>query len=118
MRNPKSKQSKPARRPARLSSGPDRHGRTVILPAGFGIQGAAALHARLAPHVAVDEPVELKVPAPSQVHTAALQVLAAFFRTRADAGRSTAWREPPAVLRASAARIGLEGVLGLAATLI
>jgi hypothetical protein len=92
--------------------------RKVSLPSRFGIEAAAELHARLAPHVAARGPVELEVAAPARVHTAALQVLAAFFRTRTEAGRVTRWRNPPAVLRDSASQLGLDAVLGLAATLI
>jgi hypothetical protein len=92
--------------------------RKVSLPSRFGIEAAADLHARLAPHVDAREPVEIEVAAPDRVHTAALQVLAAFFRTRADAGRATRWRDPPAIVRDSATQLGLETALGLAATLI
>lgn len=86
---------------------------TVALPAEFGIEGAAALHARLAPHVTATGRVVLEAPAPTRTHMAALQVLAAFFNTRAEAGFTTGWREPPATLRTCAARLGLESVLGL-----
>ena len=86
---------------------------TVTLPAEFGIEGAAALHALLAPYVTASGRVVLDAPEPSRTHMAALQVLAAFFRTRAQAGGITAWHEPPATLRTNAAQLGLESVLGL-----
>jgi hypothetical protein len=111
MRKQKPKQLRPGK-------GANTRTRTVTLPARFGIEEAAELHARLAPHLEAREPVEIEVVAPERVHTAALQVLAAFFRTRADAGRATRWRNPPAVVRDSATQLGLETALGLAATLI
>ncbi|MGQ0587635.1 MAG: STAS domain-containing protein [Gammaproteobacteria bacterium] len=87
---------------------------TVALPAELSIEAAAALHARLAPHVADPAQVVLDAAALLRVHTASLQVLAAFFRTRAESGRATAWRQPPATLRASALQLGIASVLGLA----
>lgn len=110
MRKQRSKQNARSSR----SGGDAPRARTVALPAEFGIEGAAALHQRLAPHVAAAGCIELLAPALPRVHSAALQVLAAFFQTRAEAGRATAWREPPAALRSSAAQLGLESVLGLA----
>ena len=87
----------------------------ITLPAELGIENAAQLHALLAPHLARREPVVLEVPDVARLHTAALQVLAAFARTRADAGCLTEWHQPAAPLREGAARLGLEALLGLAA---
>jgi anti-anti-sigma regulatory factor len=93
-------------------------GMTFTLPADLGIEHAAALHATLAPLLATTEPVVLVAHDVCRLHTASLQVLAAFVRDRAAAGGPTLWRNPPAVMRESVSRLGLEAVLGLAAILI
>jgi hypothetical protein len=85
------------------------------LPADLGIEHAGALHATLAPLLATFEPVALVAPGVSRLHTASLQVLAAFVRDRAAAGGLTTWREPSALLRECAIRAGLDGPLGLTA---
>jgi len=85
----------------------------VTLPATLGIEQAAALHALLAPAVGQPAAVTLAAADIERLHTATLQVLAAFVRTRRDAGRSTAWQGPSLALRQAAARLGLESVLGL-----
>lgn len=85
----------------------------VRLPAELGIEGAGALYALLAPHLARPGPVTLEAPEVARLHAAALQVLAAFVRTRADAGAATEWHRVAAALREGAARLGLDGLLGL-----
>ena len=111
-------------RPSRKSrSGKRRSGRTVAplafggmeytLPADLGIEHASALHTALSPLLATLEPVALVGPAVSRLHTASLQVLAAFVNERASAGGSTSWRQPSALLRESAIRAGLDATLGL-----
>jgi hypothetical protein len=117
MRTQRSKHSRGKPRPDRRQrdAAPPR---TVALPPEFGIEAAAALHRLLSMHVAATELVVLETPTVKGMHTAALQVLAAFVRTRAETGRATAWRNPPDDLRLSAARLGLEDALGLAAILV
>jgi hypothetical protein len=83
------------------------------LPADLGIEHAATLHATLAPLLATTEPVALAAHEVSRLHTASLQVLVAFVRERTLAGGPTSWREPSALLRESAARIGIDTALGL-----
>ena len=85
------------------------------LPADLGIEHVAALHTALTPMLASPEPVALIAPGVSRLHTASLQVLAAFVSERASAGGPTTWREPSALLRESAIRAGLDATLGLTA---
>ena len=83
------------------------------LPADLGIEKAAELHALLAPYVDAPGPVALAASGVSRLHTAGLQVLAAFVRTRAAAGRATVLQDPSTELRGAAARLGLAAHLGL-----
>ena len=85
------------------------------LPADLGIEHATALHATLSPLLATLEPVSLVAGSVSRLHTASLQVLAAFVRERTAAGGPTTWREPSSLLRESAIRAGLDSALGLTA---
>jgi STAS domain len=89
-------------------------GLAFTLPSDLGIEHATALHATLAPLLATTEPVALVARDVRRLHTASLQVLAAFVRDRAAAGGPTLWRDPPALLSESAVRLGLDTVLGLA----
>lgn len=86
---------------------------TILLPADLGIEHAATLRATLAAQVTTREPVVLVASEVRGLHTATLQVLAAFVSVRTAAGCPTTWRNPPAILRESAARLGLECLLGL-----
>ena len=80
---------------------------TVSLGEDLGIEASADLKERLAAHL--DEPaVALDGGAVRRVHTAAMQVLCAFYRSRAEHGRSTE------LLRDAARLLGLGGTLGLA----
>jgi hypothetical protein len=90
-------------------------GMEFTLPADLGIEHAATLHTTLAPLLATIEPVALAAHEVSRLHTASLQVLAAFVRERAAAGGPTTWREPSSLLRESAIRAGLDAALGLTA---
>ena len=85
----------------------------VALPAELSIAAAAALHARLMPLVASPAQVVLDASAVLRVHTAPMQVLVAFCRTRAGAGQRTAVRNAPEALRIAADRLGLASELGL-----
>lgn len=84
---------------------------TVPLPSDLGIEHARELHAQLAGHLEAPE-VTLEAPEVHRVHTATLQVLASFVRTRAAAGRATAWSRLSAVLADGAAKLGLDSMLG------
>ena len=84
----------------------------VPLPADLGIEHAAELQAQLAPHLYVGG-VTLAAGEVSRVHTAALQVLGAFVRSRAAGGHATAWQNPSPELREACARLGLDSLLGL-----
>lgn len=88
---------------------------SLELPASLDIAQAAALHAQLAPQL--DAPaLTLSAAAVERVHTAGLQVLAAFVQTRSHAGRATAWHAPSAPLCQAASRLGLAALLRLPAT--
>lgn len=88
---------------------------TVALPASLDIAQAAALHAQLLPHLDVPA-LRLGADCVDRVHTAGLQVLASFVRTRHQAGRATAWDAPSASLCRAAAALGLTALLGLPVT--
>jgi hypothetical protein len=88
----------------------------VALPQELGIEGVAALHARLAPVLTRPEPVVLEAMEVARLHTAALQLLAAFVRTRTDRGFVTEWHHPSSALQEGATRLGLESLLGLPAS--
>jgi hypothetical protein len=83
------------------------------LPADLGIEHAAALHQTLSPLLATLEPVALVASGVSRLHTASLQVLAAFVRERAAAGYATNWRNPAGALLAAARQLGLSAALAL-----
>lgn len=89
--------------------------RVLELPASLDIQHAAALHAQLAPELSAAS-LSLSAAAVDRVHTAGLQVLAAFVQTRSRAGQATVWQSPSASLRQAAARLGISALLGLPAT--
>ncbi|WP_051277917.1 STAS domain-containing protein [Solimonas flava] len=98
--------------PIRTAS--DATAATLELPADLGIEQLAALHAQLAPRVADAAPLTLDGGAVTRVHTAGLQLCAAFCRDRARAGLATVWREPSATLRDAARLLGLDAGLCLA----
>ena len=86
---------------------------TVSLGEDLGIEASADLKARLAAHL--DDPaVALDGGAVRRVHTAAMQVLCAFYRSRAEHGRSTELASCSEPLRDAARLLGLGGTLGLA----
>lgn len=96
-----------------MSAAPD--GSAIELPADLGIEGAHALYAALAPRLDAAAALILDGARVSRAHAAGLQVLAAFVRTRAAAGRATHWRDPSPALRKGAASLGLQGALALPA---
>jgi hypothetical protein len=85
---------------------------TVSLPADLGIAHARELHAQLAAHLEA-ESVTLEGQEVGRMHAATFQVLAAFVRTRAAAGRATAWSVPSVTLSEGAARLGIQSLLAL-----
>ncbi|MBO9716837.1 MAG: STAS domain-containing protein [Pseudoxanthomonas sp.] len=86
---------------------------TVSLGEDLGIEASADLKQRLAAHLEAPA-VALDGGAVRRVHTAAMQVLCAFFRSRAEQGRSTELVACSDALRDAARLLGLAGPLGLA----
>ena len=85
----------------------------VALGEDLGIETAADLMHTLSPLVAQPEPLVLDAGEVRRVHTAAMQVLCAFFRSRAEHGRSTELASCSEPLRDAARLLGLGGTLGL-----
>lgn len=85
---------------------------TVPLGEDLGIETCAELKERLAPFLSQQD-VVLDGGSVQRVHTAALQVLCAFFRTRADAGQHTRLDDCSDALRDAARLLGLSASLGL-----
>lgn len=88
----------------------------VELSSEWGIEAAADLKARLADHLDAADEVVLAAASAGRVHSASLQVLAAFVRTRRAAGRSTRIEPCADAVRDAAAMLGLAAELGLAPT--
>ena len=86
------------------------------MQADLGIECCTELKDMLAAHVAVDAPLAVDGSAVQRVHTASLQVLAAWWQARATHARNTRWAEVGEPLRAAARSLGLEPALGLADT--
>ena len=87
---------------------------TVSLGEDLGIEASTELKERLAAHLDAPE-VVLDGGAVRRVHTAAMQVLCAFFRSRGEQGRSTRMDGCSDALRDAARLLGLAGQLGLPA---
>ena len=62
----------------------------LALQSDLGIEHVAALHATLLPHLDDEDAIELVGDRVGRVHAAGLQLLHAFVRDRAHAGRQTA----------------------------
>lgn len=86
---------------------------TVSLGEDLGIEASADLKQRLSAHLE-DPAVSLDGGAVKRVHTAAMQVLCAFFRSRGEQGRTTALAACSEPLRDAARLLGLSAQLGLA----
>ena len=85
---------------------------TVSLGEDLGIEASTELKERLAAHL--DDPaVALDGGAVRRVHTAALQVLCAFFRSRGELGHHTELAPCSEALRDAARLLGLSAPLGL-----
>jgi len=89
-----------------------RDAATLCLPADLGIERLASLREQLAA-VPADAPLTLDARQVSRVHSAALQLLAAFCRDRHAAGLSTVWSASSDVWREAARRLGLSLTLQL-----
>ncbi len=85
---------------------------TVSLGEDLGIEASAELKERLSAHLDASE-LSLDGSAVRRVHTAAMQVLCAFFRSRRDLGRSTELSGCSDALRDAARLLGLSAQLGL-----
>ena len=86
---------------------------TLSLGEDLGIEASAELKERLAAHL--DAPaLSLDGGAVRRVHTAAMQLLCAFFRSRGERGLHTELAACSDPLREAARLLGLAGSLGLA----
>ena len=86
---------------------------TIELGPEWGIEAAEAMKATLAPHVADEGGVVLAAPQAGRVHSASIQLLLAFVRTRRAAGRATRIDPCADAIRDAAATLGLGAELGL-----
>lgn len=86
---------------------------TVALSPEWGIEASDALKAALAPHVAAADEVVVAAPEAGRVHSASVQVLAAFVLARRKAGRATRIAPCADALRDAATSLGLAAELGL-----
>ncbi|MCE2944335.1 MAG: lipid asymmetry maintenance protein MlaB [Lysobacteraceae bacterium] len=86
---------------------------TVEPSAEWGIEAAEGLKALLAPHLEASDEVVVAIPEVRRIHTASLQLLVAFVRDRAAAGRATRIAPCADALRDAATVLGLVGTLGL-----
>lgn len=86
---------------------------TISIGSHLGVEGAGELRERLLPHVRGKREVILATERIDRLHSAALQVLCAFVRDRARAGRATRI-DAPAELGAAAELLGVAELLGLA----
>ena len=85
---------------------------TVSLGEDLGIEASADLKQRLSAHLE-DPTLSLDGSAVKRVHTAAMQVLCAFFLSRGEHGRKTALTACSDPLRDAARLLGLSAQLGL-----
>ncbi len=84
----------------------------VTLDSNLGIERCTALRDTLS--AALAEPsLQVDGDAVERVHSASLQLLAAWWRHRRTAGLDTAWSDCAAPLRDAAGRLGLDATLGL-----
>lgn len=80
----------------------------------LGIESSAGLKDMLAAHVAVDAPIAVDAASVQRVHTASLQVLAAWWQARSLHARETRWADIGEPLRTAARTLGLERTLAIA----
>lgn len=87
---------------------------TVALSSEWGIEASEGLKATLAEHLDAADEVVLAAGEAGRVHSASIQVLTSFVRTRRHAGRSTRIAPCAAAVRDAAVSLGLATELGLA----
>ena len=87
---------------------------TVALSPEWGIEASEGLKATLSTHLDTADEVVLAAAEAGRVHSASIQVLAAFVRTRRQAGRTTRIAPCAAAVRDAAVSLGLAAELGLA----
>lgn len=85
----------------------------LTLQPDLGIEHVGALHQVLLPHLEDDEPVALAGDRVERVHAAGLQLLHAFVRDRAGAGRTTTVTTPSPALVNAARQLALAVSLGV-----
>lgn len=85
----------------------------LALPANLGIEHVGDLQQALQPHFEAEGPVTLVADAVERVHAASLQLLHAFVRDRAGAGRATVLARPSPALANAARQLALAGSLGI-----
>jgi len=85
----------------------------LALPANLGIEHVGDLQQALLPHLETDGPVTLVADAVERVHAAGLQLLHAFVRDRAGAGRETVLATPSPALVNAARQLALAASLGV-----
>ena len=86
---------------------------TVELSPEWGIEASECLKATLAAHLDATDEVVIAAAEAGRVHSASIQLLAAFVRTRRQAGRATRIAPCAAAVRDAAVSLGLAGDLGL-----
>ncbi|MFY8123014.1 MAG: STAS domain-containing protein [Silanimonas sp.] len=79
----------------------------------WGIEASEGLKAALAAHLDTADEVVLAAGEAGRVHSASIQVLAAFVRTRRQSGRTTRIAPCAAAVRDAAVSLGLAAELGL-----
>ena len=84
----------------------------MTLDSDLGIEHSVALKETLAEHLQAPQR-QVDAGAVERVHTASLQVLAAWWRDRDAAGHRTEWTACSEPLQAAAGTVGLEAALGL-----
>lgn len=87
----------------------------AILDRDLGIEACTALKEALAAELHAPQ-VALDAGGVERVHTAGLQLLAAWWRAREASGLETGWTACSDTLRKAAATLGLDHALGLAGT--
>lgn len=87
----------------------------LSLQSDLGIEHVAELQAALLPHLEDDAPLQLAGDQVQRVHAAGLQLLHAFVRDRASAGRSTVVTLASPTLADAARALALAASLGVEA---
>lgn len=89
---------------------------SVDLGSDLGIESSGDLKQKLQPHLGASEAVSIAAGEVQRVHTAGLQLLVAFFRSRKQAGFDTRLDNCSDTLRNAASLLGLAETLGLSAS--